>query len=56
MGYKLKDKKERNKRLYEFWLSHPDFTYKAIANIFHMTTPRVWIIIQQEKRKAEKES
>lgn len=50
----MKEKAERNRRLYEFWINHPDYKLRAIAGIFHISIPRAWLIIQQEKRKEDK--
>lgn len=42
-------KAERNKKLYQFFLDHPTWTIKSIASIYHISQPRAWLIIQQEK-------
>jgi len=45
----MKIKVDRNKRLYAYWNEHPGMTYQAIANLFHISKPRAWFIINQEK-------
>lgn len=51
MSYRLRDKKERNKRLYQFWLGHQGWTYQSIGAIFHLSGQRVWEIIKREKER-----
>ncbi len=48
-GYTQKQKQDRNQRLYAFWLDHPGMTYQAIANLFRISKPRAWDIIQSLK-------
>ena len=48
MSYKLKDKRERNKRLYQFKLDHPDMTSRAIGRIFHLSHVRVLAILKKQ--------
>lgn len=49
MHYKLKEKQNRNERLHQFWLTHQDWTYKAIGAVFHISGVRAWGIIKREK-------
>jgi transposase len=49
----MKEKTDRNERLYAYWLKHPGMSYKAIARIFHISKPRAWLIINQEAKKTE---
>jgi len=49
MVYKLRDKGKRNKRLYQFWLKHPDWTYNSIGAVFHISGARAWQIIHNNK-------
>ena len=53
MAYRLKEKRERNERLYEFWLAHQDWTLRSIANVFHISHPRVIQILHEEKKKRD---
>ena len=53
MNYKLRDKQKRNERLYQFWLSHQDWTYQAIGSVFHISGARAWDIIKRIKERSE---
>ena len=48
MTYKLRDKAKRNKRLYQFWKEHPDWTYDSIGAVFHISGQRAWQIIHNK--------
>ena len=51
----MKAKTDRNKRLYNYWKSHPDMSYQAIANLFRISKERGWHIIKEaEKAKEQK--
>jgi len=46
----MKEKLDRNQRIYNFHLSHPDMTLQAIANVFHLKSKqRIFAIIQKYK-------
>jgi len=46
----MKEKTDRNQRIYKFYLSHPGMTLQAIANVFHMKQrQRIHAIIQKYK-------
>ena len=47
MTYRMKDKRERDKRLIKFAEEHPDYTHKALAGIFHIDRSRVTRILQK---------
>lgn len=42
-----REKRQRNKRLYEYWLKHQDWSNKAIAGIFHLDEERVRVILNE---------
>ena len=51
MSYKLRDKRKRNERLYQFWREHRDWTYISIGAVFHISGVRAWQIIKEEKAR-----
>lgn len=51
--YKLKDKRDRNRRLIEFKEKHPAFTHEAISKIFHMDRSRVSRILEDAPKWKE---
>lgn len=50
--YTLKDKRDRNERLYRFRVKHPDMTLRAIGKVFHISHVRVLEILR--KKEVEK--
>lgn len=46
MKYTHQDKRKRNQRLYDYRQSHPDWSLKAIAKVFHISTARVSQILK----------
>lgn len=44
-------KVERNRALYEYHLSHPDFSLREVAKPFNISRERARKIIQSEKKK-----
>jgi len=51
MKFRLKDKRERNRRLVKFQEEHPDYTHQAIAGIFHLDRSRVSRILKAMRNK-----
>lgn len=44
-GYRLKDKRERNKKIMEYRAK--GYTLRAIAGVFHITQSAVWKIVKR---------
>ena len=42
--------KDRNERLYKFWLAHPGMTYQSIANLFRISKPEAWYLIKKMQK------
>jgi hypothetical protein len=51
MKYTMKQKNERNTRLYTFWLNHQTWTYKSIGKQFKISASRVCRILKTERLK-----
>lgn len=49
VSYRMRDKRERNKRLVKFAGEHPEFTHQALANIFHIHRSRVTRILKKKE-------
>jgi hypothetical protein len=51
MQYKLRDKRKRNKEVYQYYLDNQknELTYKEIGEHFELTGARVFEIIRKEK-------
>ena len=45
----MKAKIDRNQRMYDYWVKHPGMSYQALANRFHISKPRAWLIIKEKK-------
>lgn len=43
----------RNERLIEFAKTHPKWTHEAIANVFHISRPRVTRILKRAKENKD---
>ena len=52
-NYTLKAKRDRNRRLYEFWQSHQDWRIRSIAGQFGISHVRVLQILKTEKLKKQ---
>ena len=45
--------KDRDSRLYKWWLEHPDMSFQNIGNVFHIKhRQQVFVIIKREKELA----
>ena len=42
-----REKRQRNERLYAFWLKHQDWSDKAVGGRFHLDGERVRVIIKK---------
>ncbi|KKM93254.1 hypothetical protein LCGC14_1210270 [marine sediment metagenome] len=46
----MKSMKDRDARLYKFWLEHPDMSFQNIGNVFHIKhRQQVHAIIKKRK-------
>lgn len=50
-GKRMRRTRERNQRLIKFSKEHPEYTHKALANIFHIDRTRVTRILLRAKRE-----
>ena len=46
----LREKAQRNQRLYEFWLKHPDWSDEVIGGVFHLDGERVRVILNKMRQ------
>ena len=51
-----KEKKERNQRLYQYWMDHPNMTQRAIGKVFRISHVRVHKIIIKRQKELKKEA
>ena len=52
--YTHKEKRNRNQRLYEFWLKHRDWRIESIAKVFHISQPRASKILKDYTGKCKR--
>ena len=50
------EKVDRNKRLYQYRLAHPDMTITAIGKVFRIESEVAWRIIKRMEAKAQSDS
>lgn len=48
---KRNQKVRSTRRVYEYWLEHPTWSYAAIGRVFHITRERVRVIINSYLEK-----
>jgi len=49
----MKSMKDRDSRLYKWWLEHPAMSFQKIGNVFHIKhRQQVFVIIKREKELA----
>lgn len=54
MGYKLRDKRQRNREMFEFWKTGQELTYDEVGEKFNVTGSRAFAIIKSMLKKEEK--
>ncbi len=53
MRYDSGRKLKRNKDLYDYYLDHPEMSYREIGQVFEVSGPRAQQVVTNEKKRRE---